>query len=277
MDRSLVCSLIVSLFAATLALAEPPAAPATDPGVAQEAELRLLRASMDRQQKENAALKARVAELTAQLQELGIPPVGATTQPSANPAAKPKRIVFVLDYHLWWRKPHPQEEIVKAVTEMTADQWFNVVLRPHPWRDPVALQKTMVPVNDKGREQLQQFFKGDLSLSPDALPAMALAIKWRPDVIWYVGSGPGDSVDPEKFLAEVRKLNATARVKINTTVQFVPENSPRRRFLWQLANDSGGTCLDPKGQPLAEPPATVKVELPKPPPPRAKPSVLKTP
>lgn len=267
----------VTLVLVIAALCEPLRAedpPAPD-SLAQAAEMRLLRAINERQQREIAALQAQVKALTAQLTELGVPPAGATRPAQAT---KPKRVVFVLDYFNvgydpYGKKPTPAQEVIKAVEEMSPDQWFNVVYQSSG--DPVALQQSMLPANKKSVDQLRTFLAGSRLPGPNAVPAMAVALKWKPDVIWYVGGG---APRPEQFLSELRKLNSIPKVRISTTTKFLSPGSPHQRFLWELANEWGGVCVDQDGNAVPEPPVAIKPEVPKPAPgPSSRPSVLRNP
>ncbi len=264
----LIVTLYISL-AATAAFCDSPSPTTTSESqTLQAAELQMLRATVERQQSDIAALHGRIASLTAQLEGLGIS--AAATQP-AQENRKPKRIVFVLDYFnvVWQGKLNPNDEVLKAVSELDRDQWFNVVSQPQG--DPVALQKNMLPAGPKSLEQVRNFLKDRRIADPNAIPAMTIALKWRPDVIWYVGGGAAHA---DQFLTQIRKLNEISKVRINTTVQFLPPGSQRQHFFWQLAHDSGGVCLDSAGNAMPEPPSTVKPEAVDTPTPVSSPSIL---
>lgn len=266
----LLVLLVPLLLRLPLSAAEPATEPApADTAAAQSAELRLLRAQVKQLQSELAALKTQNAALKARLLAVNVDPDPAT-QPTASSSAKPRRVVFIADYTTFGSAGDIHEQIRQAIGQLTDDQWFNVVVSDPRTARPFS--KLMVQATPVNREKAIAFL-------PDARaflygnPAMTLpaALQLRPEAIYFFGTGVSSDT-----LADLKKRNdAGIHARFYTTTAFTPPGYPAMlHALWQLAHDSGGVCIDAKGNPIDEPVIPVTIERPQPKP-ATKPSIFK--
>jgi len=229
---------------------------------------------MERQRQQIKTLEARVADLTRQLESLGMAPgTGSTaTTRSAVADGKLKRVVFIVDSHMLSGAGRGAvDEVVRAIGELDNTQWFNVIVQPGA--DPIPLSKTFLAPNAENRKRAEELLRKGYMASEvrGGLGAFTLAAQWRCDLVWYVGRG---GPYPDRFANEAGPIAAHAKVPVNTTVHFAaPHESTVRHALWKLANDTGGRCIDSDGKEVAEPPQAVVLPVPKPAP-TTRPSVL---
>jgi hypothetical protein len=247
----LFASFIVLLLATSLAAAQ------TSDSDTSAAELKLLRSTNQRLAKENDALKAEVAALKKKLSE-----GEATTRPAALSAGgggkiiASNRVVFILDgagsmLNVFDRA---KDDLRERISELKPDQLFAVVFDtdgPNPFpnlllaaseQNKAKVLTIMAPLRCRGAGKLAAVIKAALAMNPNE-------IFWISD-----GSDSNDTPD----LAEIQKINVK-KVKINTNTKLVrtDEQAPRARWmLWTLAAQSGGVCLDEKGEPITEAPPT---------------------
>ena len=124
-----------------------------------------------------------------------------------------------------------------------------------------------------------KFAKADLPrANPNTYPPITLsrrlevAVKNRPNVLWLVSHVWEKDEDAE--MAAIQKVLAGTGTRINTTVAkmgIVSNAKQGKHFLWRLARDTGGICIDDNGDQIDEP--SLPAELPKPK--DTKPSILK--
>lgn len=216
---------------------------------AEQAEIRLLRSRIASLQKELNDAKAENSAIRARLLAVGIEPLPTTGPTTA--AARPKRIVFVLD---------PDEanspEIRSAVSELEQDQWFNVIV---PIRDgALPFSRLMVEGKEATRERAKTFLddQQDGATTNHVEYALFAAFGFRPEAIYFLGSQLS-----EETLAEVRRLNRGVNARIHTTLPAGTLSAEQRHAFWQIAHDSGGVCVDENGEAIEEPglPMTVTV------------------
>lgn len=147
---------------------------------------KLLQQRVERQEQEIAALKAQVASLTAQLESLGMKPATtpratAAASAEANQVGKPRRIVYVVC------DTAAEAEVQRAVNELSPEQWFNVVLPGN--RDGYAFSTQLVQASEPNKKKLATYLAERTGGHSNWLEAMELALKWRPNVIWFLAHG----------------------------------------------------------------------------------------
>lgn len=205
--------------------------------------------------------------------------VAALLCAAAGPASKPAaagKVVFLVDAT---GSINPLfDNVRKAVNgrigALTAEQKFNVV-RFQDGGVTGAWTGLRAPDADARRVAQKFLDKTEPQGSYGELAALRAAFALKPDEIWFWSDGEITD-DFAGLFKLVASLNPTKAVRINTCI--VRESRDYRWLLVRLARDSGGICLDEKGNPVAldeaaaSPPAKPKraprpVEKPKPAPP----------
>jgi hypothetical protein len=221
------------------------------------AQIRLLNRTIDRQKQEMAQLKLQVAAMRAQLKSLGITAAPATS-PSTQVAAQstPHRIIFVRVSDA----PTVVEEIRRAVKELDASQYFSVVT-PNNGK-VLRFEPELVLATDRNKQKFLDYMKPSTYFFPvNWLDGVQVAAKWRPDVMWIVGT-PSIS-NEDQSIPQIKKLVAGTSTRINTVElqDYAPETN---HLLWRIASETGGVCIDKKGEPISEPALPIKPPAPPP-------------
>lgn len=168
-----------------------------------------------------------------------------TTRPATNPA---KRVVFLIDTSgsMLLRLPEVREEVGKALTALRADQEFCLI---GAGESVAALDAATLPTTPVNMARAAGWLNGLQAVGEaDAVAGLRAALGMHPDVIWFVTDG--DLADHAAVLKYLRQQNRD-RVRINTTLRFATgAEDDSTRFLWQLARESGGVCVDAGGKPL---------------------------
>jgi uncharacterized small protein (DUF1192 family) len=229
----------------------------------------LLQKTVDEQQREIASLRAEIAALKAQLRSMGLTPTtDATTQPVAS---KVKRIIFIYAQ----MTPDVDVEIHKAVAALDGDQWFNAYLvwgnQVHPFK-PEFVQAT-----DHYKKEFQDAFHlpGFYTFDHSLMAGLSIAAQFHPDLIWVVGP-PEIRASEDSFISDFHKRLPGLHARIDTAVDFMQHNEGDIHFLWRLAHETGGVCVDKDGNPMDEPPLPLSPPAPPPPPqPQQTPTILR--
>jgi len=194
-----------------------------------------------------------------------------TTQAATPAGSRPRRVVFVVDASgsMMTKLDAVRVQIRAGLQELAERDYFNLVAEQNGGAVPFAKQMTLAtPAN------VQEAAKWIMALEArgggsfdHALPA---GLNLHPDSIWLVSDGDLDA--PLETLKAIRKAN-TARIPINTVFHFAEMaggrvvtigvkagsapaaiGSAAERLLWQIAEDSGGICLDREGKRILQPP-----------------------
>jgi len=228
------------------------------------ADNRMLQKTVEQQQQEIASLRTEVATLKAQLESMGLnPDTDATTQRSAG---KTKRIIFIYAV----MDPAVDLEVHKAVAALDADQWFNAYMvygnQVHPFR-PKFVQAT-----DYNKKKFKDDFHlpGIYTFDHSLMAGLTIAAEFHPDLIWVVGP-PEVRAGEDSFIKDFHRLLPAFHSRIDTATDFMQRNEGDMHFMWRLAHETGGVCVDKDGNPMDEPPLTLSVPAP-PPPPQAQPT-----
>jgi hypothetical protein len=241
---------------------DPPSVSGNNPPMTtQEAEIHLLQKEAAAQKQENDSLRSQIASLRAQLRAVGINP---NADPSSRPAAaKPVRILFIYASFT----SDVDKQIRQAVNGLAQDQWFNVYLLSVDKIVPYKPQ--FVQATDLNKQHFQKDFSGSEMNWGMLLPALTIAAKVHPDLIWVVGKPY--PYDEDKFMSDLHKLYPGNRTRIDTAIDFTQHSPTELHFMWRLSHETDGICVDRDGNPMDEPavplsaPQTpAKPETPKP-------------
>lgn len=127
-------------------------------------------------------------------------------------------------------------------------QWFNIVFFQND--EPATIQRGALLVSsEKNKQRAFEFLnRYEMKGSTNPLPALREAFAMRPELIFLLTDGVFD--EPDKVVAELDRLNAGRKVKVNT-ILFVatdPDNLAARpiveeaeRTMKQIAEAHGGT------------------------------------
>jgi hypothetical protein len=234
----------------------------------ERADAELLRKTIERQRAEIAALKGQVDALVAQLRGLGIQPVvGPNADVAAATQPVVRRVVFV---RFGYSNRFVNDQIMTAVNDLRADQYFNVLGCDTGKVWPFEPQ--LVAATEQAKQKLKKYLVPETVFRPNWLDGVEAAAKWRPDVIWLAGAPAAEP--EEQTIAELKKRIAGSGSRVNTTLLFAPAaTAEQQHFLWRIAHETGGECVDKDGEAIGEPALPVPA-APKPPPPQPK-SVLR--
>jgi hypothetical protein len=100
------------------------------------------------------------------------------------------------------------------------------------------------------------------------MSGLAIAAKVNPDLIWVVGT-PEIRGDEDSFMKEFHKSLPGLHARIDTAVDFTLHNEVDIHFMWRLAHETDGVCVDKDGNPMDEPP--LPLSAPPTPPPKPEP------
>ena len=259
--RRLLATIVAIILAMPLIAAQT-----ADPDTSA-AELRLLRSTNERLTKENEALRAEVAALKKKFGE-----GDATTRPAALSAGGAgavggsKRVVFILDGSGSMLNVFDQakDDLRQRVSELKPDQMFAVIL-DSDWSSP--FPKLLLAADEQNKTRVLSFTVNlKCRGAGHLIPVFKAALAMNPNEIFWISDG--SDFDDKVDLAEIQKINVK-KVKINTNTKCVrsDDQAPRARWmLWTLAAQSGGVCLDEKGEPITEaPPMPPDPPTPQPP------------
>ena len=262
------CLWSVVLVAAGAARILAADAPSTQPW--EVAEVRSLRSQVTQLQEQVAALKTENVDLRGRLTAAGINPEDGQGTSDAT-EAKPKRVVLAVDY--WWPGGKADEEAARVISQLDPDQWFNVVTSRLAVGHLVAQPAfgAMQHATPMYRDKAVAYLKGTAGRYSGERTTLLGALKFRPEVIVYVGGCPDDET-----IAEFVKENRGISAKVYTTTMNAGSDPKVLHRLWQLAHDTKGRCVDADGQPVDEPGLPIVVPPPAKPAPATKASVFKT-
>ena len=171
----------------------------------------------------------------------------AASQPTI--ASSPtKRIVYLLDTSgsMLNQFDEVRVEVATAIDALGADDQFNIVTTAGDSMGKESMRAS--PVNKLASMKYLDslFVRGET----DFTKGIAVAFANRPTLVWVASDGDA----PANTLRLVRQANH-GKIKINTTTAFCdPDASKFQGFLWWLARENGGVCLDATGQVIAEAP-----------------------
>ena len=214
---------------------------AADAQAVQQAELKMLRSSVERLSKENGELKKQVAELKGKLD----------AKPAGAPV-KAQRVLFVLDGSgsMLSRLDVGQKIVRDAIKGLPTNQTFNVLVAAEHAR---CLRGAPVAATEENKNAGTALVdKTTARGAADVLSAVQMAFDQQPDVVYLVTDG---EVQKTQKLAEaVAKMNG-GKAKINTTVACcASDNVAGMKALWRIAHESGGVCTNDQGIPLTSEP-----------------------
>lgn len=174
----------------------------------------------------------------------------ATRPVGAAPAKPSNRVVFVIQASgaMISSIVEVKGEVGKAVSGLKSDQSFGLVA----FQDnrAIVFTKTLQPASASNRHQAWTWLNGMTATSTsDPIPALEATAKLRPDVVWFVSNG--NMPDNKVALAAAERLSKAWKFRINTVLRFASDDEEAKEFLRELADRTGGICLDENGKPMA--------------------------
>ena len=140
-----------------------------------------------------------------------------------------------------------RRELQKAIGMLTPGQAFNVALFSQGAAD--ALAPTMLVANPNNKTKAFEWLQ-NASVRANSSPIAALrhVMKQKPDLMYLLTDGDfsgGGGTTNEEVIAEIRKLNAQKKTRINTIAFFSPDQPAADRkacenVLRQIAEENGG-------------------------------------
>ena len=172
----------------------------------------------------------------------------ATTQPTTVPAPG-RLVVYVADATgtmIGLKFKLLREHLAIAINELGPNDQLNVIFfrggdSDAEWVRPLSIK--LLPVTPQNKERAFRFIEraevGGKGTNP--LPALTTAMRQRPNEIWLFTDGEfNNTVTYDHVLDEIRKLNATERVRIHT-VAFMSEDARAETVLEEIAAEHRGT------------------------------------
>jgi hypothetical protein len=131
-----------------------------------------------------------------------------------------------------------RQELIRSVGELTPVQSFNVIFFQAEQAAALSTRGLLRGASEQKRRAEQ--FVQDISPSgpTDPLPALELALRQKPQLIWLLTDG--DFPDNAAVLAFIRRHNPGGRVRINT-IAFVERGEGYEQVLKTIAAENGGT------------------------------------
>jgi hypothetical protein len=160
----------------------------------------------------------------------------------------PLRVVFVCDATgtmLGLKYKLLQKQVYKAIESLSSQQSFNVIFflggdSDAEWARPFStkLESATPEAKANARTFVERLAVGGKGTNP--LPALRRALQSRPEVVYFLTDGEFNNVvSYEQVIAEVRKMNASKAVRLNT-IAFMSDDERAEQALKQLASENGG-------------------------------------
>jgi hypothetical protein len=176
---------------------------------------------------------------------------------AAGPATKPatpQRVAYVIDASLSMKPKFPdaRDAVLAAVKELPADAQFAVIIDIGDVQQRYP-QAGLGPASDANKTGVDRFLKND-RLAPKGDGhldvAVATACKLKVSAVWLYSDGdiPINSEQVVKRIIAAAKEN---KVTIHTNLSLAGTRR-REEVLLQIAKDTGGTCLNDKGETVTE-------------------------
>ncbi|HQY88554.1 MAG TPA: hypothetical protein PK402_07840 [Tepidisphaeraceae bacterium] len=130
-------------------------------------------------------------------------------------------------------------ELKKAVDALKPSQHFNVVF--FSYEDPIALSNgSLMQATPANRQKAYDFLdKVVMSGQTDPIPALKLAFKQNPELIYLLTDGEFTAVEPQAVIDTVKSLNPRNQVVIRT-IMLDSTNEAEQETLKEIARMTGG-------------------------------------
>lgn len=141
---------------------------------------------------------------------------------------------------------HLKDELAKAYSSLRVSQAFNILFFVED-KEVHAFPALML-ATAQNKEKAQKFLE-EISTGPSSnpIPALRFAFSQKPQLIYFLTDGDFEksSVTNEDVINEIKKLNASGSVKINTIAFFTPKTPEDERkacqdLLSKIAAANGG-------------------------------------
>ncbi|HZK81458.1 MAG TPA: hypothetical protein VFC46_10335 [Humisphaera sp.] len=135
-----------------------------------------------------------------------------------------------------------KDQVNKAVADLNPEQSFNIIFYQE---DAQVFQEAMVPATPAHKRQAGAYLEKVTCLGDtDPIPSMIVALKLRPDLIYFV-TDADDFPDPDGLLKIIATYDKDNRTKINP-ILFVQDKTEHARnadgesFMKSIAKKTGG-------------------------------------
>jgi hypothetical protein len=130
-----------------------------------------------------------------------------------------------------------RDQLHRSISGLKPVQSFNVIFFQE--EQAAGLSKAgLLPAVGENKRKSQQFLQDVHPTGPtDPIPALELAFRQRPELIWLLTDG--DFPDNDAVLAFIRERNKHRAVKINT-IAFVTRDEGYEKVLRTIAEENGG-------------------------------------
>jgi hypothetical protein len=192
--------------------------------------------------------------VTGDLAPFGIPGGGGGIGPKSNfmgSGGNATKVAFVCDASGSMVGPQfdmLKDEISKAVSRLRPVQAFDVVFFKNAGCEALTLNAhsgNLMMATTDNQKKTADFLK-EIETGPDSdpVPALRHAFNMKPQLVYLLTDGAFQ--DNKEVLEEVRRLNASKKVKINTIAFFRMNVEPSDRKLCEevlgtIASENGGT------------------------------------
>ena len=155
------------------------------------------------------------------------------------------KVVYICDasgtmMSIFWRV---RDVLKQSIDVLIPAQAFNVIFFSD--EDVVALSKTtlVMATPDMKLKALDLSNKMSAAGKTDPMPAIRLAFKQEPELIYVLTDGFDQVVSFDAVINEFRRLNASKKVKVNCILIQSSVNTELERVLQTIAQENGGVCV----------------------------------
>ena len=130
-------------------------------------------------------------------------------------------------------------QLKMAVDSLKPTQFFNVVF--FSFDDPIALSNgSLMQATPGNRQKAYEFLdKVVMSGQTDPIPALKLAFKQDPELVYLLTDGEFTAVEPKDVIETIKQLNSKNKVAINT-IMLDNESPAEQATLKEIASMTGG-------------------------------------
>jgi outer membrane murein-binding lipoprotein Lpp len=230
----------------------------------ERAELKMLRATTEKQSREIDTLRAKLAELEKKAKAaesapkspatrsaipgadapVGVPARAADTSRAAPPTGKGEIFIVDATASMGSQFEKVREELEKMLAAQKSGDLCNVLMFQET--SVYGAASKMVPVSPSTLDQFRRFMTGVAPHgSTDPIQALTVAFQMDPETMWLLSDGDfPDNYAILRFLADRRKQRAIP--KINTMLKF-SGGEESDKVLQLIAAETEGICLNRNG------------------------------
>lgn len=145
------------------------------------------------------------------------------------------------------RKRALVSELKKAIDNLQPHQWFNIAF--FSFDDPIALSNgELLRATPENQQAAYDFLdKVVMSGQTDPIPALKLAFRQNPELIYLLTDGEFTAVEPQSVIDAIQKLGARKKVMINT-IMLDNDSKTEQQTLKEIASMTGGDFMSATAQ-----------------------------